>query len=185
MLIPRVLGPFVFALLLWVLSRMRKALHWVRKAFTSGSSSHDLSSHTQSDSMSLDSSRSASYVPSPHGAGQSSYPPAQAGGMIEDDTDISICTHEELLVRFESLRHREYVHTHIYNVSLLERVGMDLKLPTIFHAVGWEKLFEAPYSGLRLLTLKFLTTFESFARGRKPFVHFCLFRRVQGWLLPI
>ena len=53
--------------------------------------------------MSLDSSWSASYVPSPHGAGQSSYPLTQAGGMGEDDTDISIRTHEEL-VRFESLR---------------------------------------------------------------------------------
>jgi hypothetical protein len=84
--------------------------------------------------MSLDSSWSASYVSSPHGAGQSSSPPTQVGGMIDDDIDISIRTHEEL-VRFESVRHREYVHTRIYDVSLLERVGMDLKLLTVFHAV--------------------------------------------------
>jgi hypothetical protein len=113
---------------------MRKALHRVRKVLTSGSSSHDSSSHTQSDSMSLDSSWFASYVPSSHGAGQSSYPPTQAGGIIEDDINISIHTHEEL-VRFKSVRHREYVHTHIYDVILLKRVGMDLELRTIFHMV--------------------------------------------------
>jgi hypothetical protein len=81
------------------------------------------------------------------------------------------------LVRFESLRRRDYARTRIYDVSLLERVGMDLELPTIFHTVGWEKLFEAPHSGSRLLTHKFLTTFESFTRGRKSFVSFRLFRR--------
>jgi hypothetical protein len=141
-----------------------------------GSSSHDSTSHTQSNSMSLDSSRSMSYVPSPHEAGQSSYPPTQVRGMIDDDTDISIRTHEEL-VRFDSLLRREYAHTRIYDVSLLERVRMDLELRTIFHAVGWEKLFEAPLSGLHILTLEFLTTFESFTKGRKSFVSFLLFRR--------
>jgi hypothetical protein len=48
--------------------------------------------------------------------------------MIEDDTGISIHTHEEL-VRFKSLRRREYAHTCIYDVSLLERVGLDLDPP--------------------------------------------------------
>jgi hypothetical protein len=110
------------------------------------------------DSMLLDSSQSASYMYSPHGASQSSYPPTQARDMIDE------------LVSFESLHDREYAHTHVYDVSLLERVGMDLKLSTIFHAVGWEKLFEALCSGSHLLTLEFLTTFKSFARGRNSFV---------------
>jgi hypothetical protein len=48
---------------------MRKALRRVKKVFTSGSSSHDLSSHTQSDSMSPDSSWSVSNMPSPHRVG--------------------------------------------------------------------------------------------------------------------
>jgi hypothetical protein len=108
--------------------------------------------------MLLDSSWSASYVTSLHEAGQSSYPPAQARGMIEENTDISIFTHEEL-VRFKSICCWEYVHTRIYDLSLLERVGMDLELPTVFHMVRWEKLFEAPCSGSRHLALKFLTTF--------------------------
>jgi hypothetical protein len=42
--------------------------------------------------MSLDSSRSTSYMPLLHETGQSSYRLAQAGGMIEDDTNISIVT---------------------------------------------------------------------------------------------
>jgi hypothetical protein len=78
---------------------------------------------------------------------------------------------------FESLRRREYAHTRIYDVILLERVGMDLELPIVLHAVEWEKLFEAPHLGSCLLTLKFLTTFESIARGRKSFVSFRLFGR--------
>jgi hypothetical protein len=126
--------------------------------------------------MSLDSSQSTTYVPSPHEAEQLSYPPAQDGGMIEDDTNISIRTHEEL-VRFKSLCRREYAHTHVYDVSLLERVGMDLEFPTVFHVVGWEKLYEVPRSGSHLLALDFLTTFESVARGRKSYVRFRLFGR--------
>jgi hypothetical protein len=153
---------------------MRKTLHRVKKAFTSGSSSHDSSFHTQSDSKSLDSSRSVSYVPSQNGVRQLSYLPTQDGGMIEDD--ISIQTHEEL-IRFESLHRREYAHTHIYDVSLLERVRNDIEHPTIFHVARWEKLYKAPCLGSRLLTLKFLTTFESFARGRKSYVRFHLFER--------
>jgi hypothetical protein len=51
---------------------------------------------------------------------------------------------------------------------------MNLELPTVFCAVGWEKLIEAPCSCSHLLT-QFLTTFESFARGRKSYVRFRLF----------
>jgi hypothetical protein len=153
---------------------MRKALRRVKKEFTSGSPIHDSSSHTCINSMSLDLSRPASYVPSPHGVEQSSYPPTQAKGMIDDDMNIFIRTHEEL-VRFKSLHCQEYANTHVCYVSLLERVGMDLELPTIFHTVRWEKLFEAPCSGSHLLTLEFLTTFKSFTKGRKSFVSFRLF----------
>jgi hypothetical protein len=51
------------------------------------------------------------------------------------------------------------------------------KFPTIFHTIGWEKLYDAPCSGSHLLTLEFLTSFNSFTRGRKSYVHFFLFRR--------
>jgi hypothetical protein len=54
---------------------------------------------------------------------------------------------------------------------------MDFEIPIVFYKVRWEKLFEAPHSGSCLLTLKFLTTFESFTRGRKSFVSFHFFRR--------
>jgi hypothetical protein len=154
---------------------MRKALRRVKKAFTSSSPSHDSISHTRSDSMSFNSSQSVSYVSSPHRVRQLSYPPTQAGGMIDDDTDIPIRTYEEL-VRCESLHRQEYAHNRIYDVSLLERVGMDLELPIILHAVRWEKFFVTPHSGSRLLTLEFFTNFESFTRGRKSFVSFRLFR---------
>jgi hypothetical protein len=53
-----------------------------------------------------------------------------------DDNDISIYMPEEL-ERLESLRVREFVHTHVYNVNLLKKGEMDVDLPTLFHAVGW------------------------------------------------
>jgi hypothetical protein len=46
-----------------------------------------------------------------------------------DDDDISICSHEEL-ARFESLLVREFAHTPVYDVRLLEHVGSDIELPT-------------------------------------------------------
>jgi hypothetical protein len=33
--------------------------------------------------------------------------------------------------KYEFLHHREFAHTRVYNVNLLERVGLDVKLPTI------------------------------------------------------
>jgi hypothetical protein len=53
-----------------------------------------------------------------------------------DDDDISIYTPEEL-ERLESLRVREFVHTHVYDVNLLMKGEMDVDIPTLFRAVGW------------------------------------------------
>jgi hypothetical protein len=69
--------------------------------------------------------------------------------MIEDDNDISIRIHEEL-GRFESLCGREYTHTRINDVSLLERVGMHIELPTVLCAIRWEKLYEVPRSATNI-----------------------------------
>jgi hypothetical protein len=55
-----------------------------------------------------------------------------------NDDDISIYTTEEM-EKYESLYRREFVHTHIYDVNLLERVGLDKKLPTILRTIGWGK----------------------------------------------
>jgi hypothetical protein len=47
-----------------------------------------------------------------------------------DGDDISIHTTEEM-EKYESLRRREFAHTRVNNVNLLERVGSDEELPTI------------------------------------------------------
>jgi hypothetical protein len=44
--------------------------------------------------------------------------------------DISIRTTEEM-EKYESLNRREFAHTCIYNVNLIERVGLHEELPTI------------------------------------------------------
>jgi hypothetical protein len=76
------------------------------------------------------------------------------------DDDISICTTGEM-EKYESLRHREFSHTHVYNVNLLERVGLDEELPTILRTISWGKLYDEPHLGSCLLTLEFLVTFET------------------------
>jgi hypothetical protein len=89
------------------------------------------------DNMLLDLLRSSSFVPSWRRAAQLSYSPVQIRGCkIVNDDDITIYTVEEL-ERLESLRVREFVHTHVYDVNLLKKGEMDVDLPTLFCAVGW------------------------------------------------
>jgi hypothetical protein len=83
--------------------------------------------------------------------------------------------------KYESLHHREFAHTHIYDVNLLERVGLDEELPTILRTISWGKLYDEPRQSSRLLTLEFLTTFEIVEKGRKLFMKFCLFKKSFGY----
>jgi hypothetical protein len=97
----------------------------------------------------------------------------------KDDGNISICTTKEM-EKYESLRHRELAHTRIYDVNLLERVGLDVELPTIIRTISWGKLYDEPCLGSCLLILEFLMTFETVEKNRKSFVKFCLFRKSFG-----
>jgi hypothetical protein len=49
--------------------------------------------------------------------------------MATDGDDISIHTTAEM-EKYESLCHREFAHTRVYDVNLLERVGLDEELHT-------------------------------------------------------
>jgi hypothetical protein len=40
-----------------------------------------------------------------------------------------------------SLSANESLVTHVYDVNLLERVGMDEELPLILRTIGWKKLY--------------------------------------------
>jgi hypothetical protein len=50
--------------------------------------------------------------------------------MTTDGDDISIRSIEEM-EKYESLRQQEFGHTRVYDVNLLERVGMDKEPPLI------------------------------------------------------
>jgi hypothetical protein len=65
-------------------------------------------------------------------------------------------------------------------VDLLERVGLDEELPTILWTISWEKLYDEPCLGSRLLTLEFLMTFEIVEKNRKSFMKFRLFGKSFG-----
>jgi hypothetical protein len=93
--------------------------------------------------------------------------------------DISIRTIEER-DKYESLHRREFAHSCIYDVNLLERVGMDKELPTILRTISWGKLYDKPHQGSCLLTLEFLITFETDKKGRKLFIKFRLFGKSLG-----
>jgi hypothetical protein len=59
--------------------------------------------------------------------------------MTIDGDDISICTTAEM-DKYKSLCHREFAHTGVYDVNILERVGLDEELPTILRTISWGKL---------------------------------------------
>jgi hypothetical protein len=62
--------------------------------------------------------------------------------MATDGDDISIHSTEEM-EKYESLFLREFGHTHIDDVNMLKRVGMDEELPLILWTIiGWRKLYE-------------------------------------------
>jgi hypothetical protein len=120
-------------------------------------------------------------MPSPHEtAGSSRYLAQGDMPMTTDDDDISISTTVEM-EKYESLPHREFAHTRVYDVNLLERVGLDEELSTILRTIDWEKLYDEPHLGSRLLTLEFLITFETIEKNRKSFVKFRLFRKSFGF----
>jgi hypothetical protein len=134
-LTPRVLGTFVCVLLLQALCRMMRLLSGVKQALSSSSSSQGSGSHS-SDSRSQSSAWSSSFVPSPHETvGSSRYVAQGDMPMTTDGDDISIRTTAEI-EKYESLCHREFAHTHVYDVNLLERVGLDEELPTILRTIS-------------------------------------------------
>jgi hypothetical protein len=113
-------------------------------------------------------------VPSPHETtGSSCYLAHDDVPKDTNNDDISIHTTEEM-------EKYEFAHTHIYDVNLIERVGLDEELTTILRTIGWGKLFDEPHQGSHLLTLEFLTIFEIVENGRKLFVKFRLFRKSFG-----
>jgi hypothetical protein len=158
---------------------MKKLLSGVKRALSSGPSSRG-SGSCSDDNGSQDSLQSSSFVPSPHGiVGLSHYLAHDDVLEAMDSDDISIRTTDEM-GKYESLRHREFAHTHVYNVNLLERVGLDEELPTILRIIGWGKLYDEPHLGSRLLTLEFLMTFETVEKNRKSFMKFHLFGKSFG-----
>jgi hypothetical protein len=119
-------------------------------------------------------------MPSPHETvGSSRYLAHDDVPATRDGDDISICTIEEM-EKYESLRYREVAHTRVYDVNLLDRVGLDEELPTILRTISWGKLYDEPCLGSCLLTLEFLMTFETVEKNRKSFVKFHLFRKLFG-----
>jgi hypothetical protein len=135
---------------------------------------------SSSDNRSQDSHRSSSFKPSWNGtAGSSHYLAHDDVPVATDSDDISIRTTEEMN-KYESLSHREFAHACVYDVNLLERVGLDEELPSILQTIGWGKLNDKPRLGSRLLTLEFLITFETVEKNRKSFVKFRLFGKSFG-----
>jgi hypothetical protein len=86
-------------------------------------------------------------MPSLHGTARSShYLSHDDIPAATDGDDISIRTTEEM-EKYEFLHHRKFAHTRVYDVNLLERVGLDEELPTILRTIDWGKLYDEPRLG--------------------------------------
>jgi hypothetical protein len=158
---------------------MKKLLCRVKRELSSGPSSRG-SGLRSGDNGSQDSPRSLCFMPSPHGTTRSSRYLAHDDVLESTDgDDISIRTTEEI-EKYESLHHREFAHTHVYDVNLLERVSLDEELPTILRTIGCGKLYDEPRLGSHFLTLQFNMTFETVEKNRKSFVKFHLFGKSFG-----
>jgi hypothetical protein len=121
---------------------MKKLIGGVKRVFSSSLSSQG--SGTRSSDGSQDSAWSSSFMPSPHETGSSiCYLAHDDVPMATDGSDISIRSTKEM-EKYESLRHQEFDHTHVYDVNLLERVVMDEELPLILQIIGWGKLYNEP-----------------------------------------
>jgi hypothetical protein len=159
--------------------QMKMLLSGVKLALSSGLSSRG-SSLRSGGNGSQDSPWSSSFVPSPHKTVESScYLAHDDAPVATDGNDISIRTTKEVN-RYESLHCREFAHTRVYDVNLLERVGLDKELPTILRTINWGKFYDEPRLGSCLLTLEFLITFETFEKNRKSFVKFHLLGKSFG-----
>jgi hypothetical protein len=55
--------------------------------------------------------------------------------MATNSDDMSICSTVEM-EKYESLRQREFGHTRVYEVNLLERVGMDKEILLVIRTIG-------------------------------------------------
>jgi hypothetical protein len=118
---------------------MKKLIGGVKRAFSSDPSSRG--SGSSSSDGSQDSARSLSFVPSPHetgGGGSICYIAHDDVPLATDSNDIFIRSTEEM-EKYKSLRQREFGHTHVYDVNLLERVGIYEELPLILWTIGWGK----------------------------------------------
>jgi hypothetical protein len=158
---------------------MKKLLSGVKRALSSGPSNRGSGSHS-GDNGSQDSAWSSSLVPSPHETeGSIRYPAHDDFPMATNGDDISICSTEEK-EKYESLHQREFGHTRVYDVKLLDRVGLDEEVPTILRTINWGKLYDEPRLGSCLLTLEFLMSFGIVEKNRKSFMKFCLFVKSFG-----
>jgi hypothetical protein len=119
-------------------------------------------------------------VPSLHGTtGSSRYLAHDDIPEAADGYDISICTTREM-EKYKSLCHREFAHTRIYDVNLLERVGLVEELPTFLRTIGWGKLYDEPRLASCLLTLEIHMTLEIVDKNRKSFMKFHLLGKSFG-----
>jgi hypothetical protein len=158
---------------------MKKLLSGVKRPLSSGPSSRG-SGSLSGDNRSQNSPQSSSFVPPPHGTvGSSCYLAHDDVPEATDGDDISICTTKEM-EEYESLCRRDFSHTHVYDVNLLERVHLDEELPIILQTISWGKLYDEPHLGLRVLTIEFHMTFETVEKNRKSFVKFRLFGKSFG-----
>ena len=62
---------------------------------------------------------------------------------------------------YKQLKTQRFIRTSIYDLALLQSIGMNAKFKIIFKTVGWENVCHIDELGSKLLTVEFLCTLQT------------------------
>jgi len=77
------------------------------------------------------------------------------------DNESSLLFDQQEYQKYLSIRGHTFEHTKIFDPSLLNRSGMEVKFNTVFSTIGWHSLWQfTDELGIRLLTIEFLCSLQ-------------------------
>ena len=62
---------------------------------------------------------------------------------------------------YKQLKTRRFIHTFVYDLSLLQSTDMNAEFKIIFKTIGWENVWHIDELGSKLLTVEFLCTLQT------------------------
>ena len=85
--------------------------------------------------------------------------------MEEDDTPHLDLEGGREMQAYNLIKNYEFVHMPLYDPALLQAICVDVKIASIWKAIGWEEVDPIWEQGSRLLTIQFLCSIKEVANG--------------------